>query len=174
MYRCLSICIVVCGAIGCSKSPAPNQQLSVSASAAASDSARHVTSPLPQNPRDFGMLFQTEAANRPSGTIKTEDALAAFRKDGIPLDTVRQHLARPYGARYCVGGMSGTEIAFSVCEYIDAAAAQAGAETSRKIVLENREIRINQATSLTVREATKTPNADALEQRLFESFAKLK
>ncbi len=119
-------------------------------------------------------MFQNELAARPTGTIKVEDALAAFKKDGIELGDVRQHLGRPYGARYCVGGMSGTDIAISLCEYIDPAAAKAGAERSRKIVLANREIRINQATSLTVREIQKTPASDATEARLFESFAKLK
>jgi len=97
----------------------------------------------------------------------------AFRKDGIELDTVRQHLGRPYGARYCVGAKAGKLIALSVCEYIDAAAAAAGAEVSRRVVLANREIRINQATSLTVREIEKNPEADAVANKLFESFAKL-
>ncbi len=118
-------------------------------------------------------MFQNEAANRPAFTIKAEDALDAFRKAGVELDSVRQHLGRPYGARYCVGAKSGAAIALSVCEYIDEAAANVGAELSRKVVLANREIRINQATSLTVREIEKTPDADALAKKLFDSFAKL-
>jgi hypothetical protein len=119
-------------------------------------------------------MFANEAANRPTGTIKADLAMDAFRKDGIPLDTVRQHLGRPYGARYCVGAMSGTAIALSVCEYIDVQAAKDGAENSRKIVLANREIQINEATTLTVREVEKTPEADAVAKKLFDSFAKLK
>lgn len=119
-------------------------------------------------------MFKTEADNRPTGTIKAEDVLAAFRKDGVELDKVRQHLGRPYGARYCVGAMAGTAVAISVCEYIDPDAANAGAEASRKLVLANREIQINQSTSLTVREVEKTPAADALAKKLFESFGKLK
>jgi hypothetical protein len=134
-----------------------------------SEPIRRTTAPPTQNPRDFGAMFQNEAANRPGGTIKVEDALAAFRDAGVELDTIRQHLARPYGARYCVGAKSGA-IALSVCEFIDAAAANAGAEMSRKLVLANREIRINQATSLTVREIDKTPAADALAQKLFARF----
>ena len=162
----------------CSKSSAPQPDSHALGAekldkAVAVESARHPTAPPAQNPRDFGALFQNEAQNRPTGTIKAEDALDAFRKDGIELDTVRQHLARPYGARYCVGAKSGAILALSVCEYIDAAAANAGAELSRKVVLANREIRINQATSLTVREIDKTPAADAVAQKLFESFAKL-
>jgi len=118
-------------------------------------------------------MFQNEAANRPTGTIKAEDAMEAFRKAGVELDAVRQHLGRPYGARYCVGAKSGTIIALSVCEYIDVAAASAGAEVSRKLVLANREIRINRATSLTVRELEKTTAADAVAKKLFDAFAKL-
>jgi len=139
----------------------------------ASEPARRTTAPPTQNPRDFGAMFQNEARNRPSRTIKAEDALDAFREDGVELAEVRQHLGRPYGARYCVGAKSGTAIALSVCEYVDQAAAHAGAESSRKIVLANREIRINQATSLTVREIEKTPVADAATQKLFARFAAL-
>jgi len=142
--------------------------------AVATDSAQSPTAPSPQNPRDFGSMFRVESENRPSGTIKAEDAIASFQKDGVQLDKVRQHLARPYGARYCVGAMAGTAVAISVCEYIDADAAKTGAEASRKVVLANREIQINQATSLTVREVEKTPEAEAVAKKLFESFAKLK
>jgi len=183
MNRCLDSrvawALAVCGAVaGCSKSspPQPVDQPLASAkldNTVASVSARQLTAPPVQNPRDFGAMFQNEAQNRPTGTIKTEAALDAFRNAGVELDTVRQHLARPYGARYCVGAKSGKWIALSVCEYIDPAAANEGAESSRKVVLANREIRINQATSLTVREVEKSPEADALAHKLFDAFAKL-
>lgn len=176
MFRCLSIAPVTtlafCGAIvGCGKTGESKSHVAPAASV--SSSARQETAPPPQNPRDFGAMFQNEADNRPTGTIKAEDAIAAFRRDGIELNTVRQHLGRPYGARYCVGAMSGTDVAVSVCEYIDAQAAQAGSEMSRKIVLANREIKVKQATSLTVREIEKSPAADAMSKRLFDAFAKL-
>ncbi len=180
MHRCLTILFVACGGlVACGKkpstesSPPPVASVNV-ASAVATDSERHPTAPSPQNPRDFGAMFANEAANRPTGTIKAENAMDAFRKDGIPLETVRQHLGRPYGARYCVGAMSGTAIALSVCEYIDVQAAKDGADNSRKIVLANREIQLNEATTLTVREVEKTPEADAVAKKLFDSFAKLK
>ena len=140
---------------------------------ASPDNSNHPTAPVPANPRDIAVLFHTEAEARPSGTIRTEDAFAAFRRDGIELTEVKQHLARPYGARYCVGALSSGLVAMSVCEYISPDAAKTGTEVSRKIPLANREIRINQATSLTVRELEKTPAADALSKRLFESFAKI-
>ena len=175
----------MCGALaGCDKSPAskldksaatPSSAVSAltATGALASTPQRHETAPPPQNPRDFGAMFQNEADNRPTGTIKAEDAMAAFRKEGVALETVRQHLGRPYGARYCVGAKVTTEIALSVCEYIDAEAAKSGAESSRKLVLSNREIQVNHATTLTVREVEKTPAADAVAKRLFASFAKL-
>ena len=171
--------LLACGAASsCAKSSAPKLDgpALVSApalSAVASEPMRRPTAPPTQNPRDFAAMFQNEAQNRPSGTIKAEDVLEAFREAGVELDSVRQHLGRPYGARYCVGAKSGTVLALSVCEYVDQAAANVGAEVSRKIVLANREIRINRATSLTVREIEKTPAADAAANKLFERFAAL-
>ncbi len=179
LYSGVVCALLVGGAVaGCAKSSAPKSDSPALASAqalsaVASEPVRRTTAPPAQNPRDFGAMFRTEAESRPAGTIKAEDALQAFRRDGVELDSVRQHLGRPYGARYCVGAKSGTTIALSVCEYVDPAAANAGAELSRKLVLANREIRINQATSLTVREVEKTPGADALVDKLFASFAKL-
>ena len=168
--------LALCAAlVGCGKSQAPQAELPLAKNEhlSASAEARHATAPAPQNPRDFGAMFGNEAANRPTGTVKAEDAIAAFQKDGVELNTVRQHLGRPYGARYCVGALAGTAVALSVCEYIDPNAAQAGTETSRKLLLANREIRINQATTLTIRETEKTPAADAVTKTLFDRFAKL-
>lgn len=173
MHRCLSLYFVVCGAlVGCNKAPAPSEGSSL-ASASATASARALTAPRPEDPRDFGAMFKNEQDSRPTGTIKVEAAYAAFQRDGVPIDTMRQHLARPYGARYCVGAHAGPTVVVSVCEYVDAEAARAGAEMSRKIVLENREIRVNQATTLTVREQEKNPAADETSKKLFDSFAKL-
>lgn len=118
-------------------------------------------------------MFKNEADNRPTGTIKVEAVYDAFKRDGLPIEMMRQHLARPYGARYCVGADAGPTVAVSVCEYLDVEAARVGAEMSRKMVLANREIRVNQATTLTVREVAKSAAADELNKKLFDSFAKL-
>ena len=128
---------------------------------------------MAENPRDINALFQVEANSRPSGTLRAEDALDAFRHAGLELHDQRQHLGRPYNARYCVGAKSGPDIALSVCEYIDPDAARSGAEASRKIALAHREIRLNQATSLTVRQINKNAASDALAARLFQTFARL-
>jgi hypothetical protein len=177
MRASLVCALLGCGAVvGCAKSSAPKADDSsqrAAPAASAGEPSRRTTAPPTQDPHDFGAMFQNEAVNRPRGTITVEEALAAFREADIKLDTVRQHLARPYGARYCVGAKSGSAIALSVCEYIDSAAADAGAEISRKLLLANREIRVNRATTLTVREIEKTPAADAVAVKLFERFARL-
>lgn len=166
---------VVCGSlVACSKKPKDNAPAAAATASVAAVAERHPTAPEPQNPRDFGAMFANEASSRPAGPVKTEDVLDAFRKEGIQLDTVRQHLARPYGARYCVGAMVGTAIALSVCEYVDPQAATDGRASALKIPLANREVQINTATTLTVREVEKTPDADAVVKRLFATFARVK
>ena len=160
--------------VSSASSTPPAQAIAADVKAAKPADSVNATAPLPANPRDIPSLFQTEAAARPTGTIRVEDAVAAFRKDGIQIDDVKQHLARPYGARYCVGTKLSNLVAISLCEYVDTTAAKAGVAVSQKIPLANREIQLNQATSLTVRDLEKTPAADALGQRLFASFAKLK
>ena len=159
---------------GCSKAPGSGSGSgSGLAVAAPADAERHPTAPRAQNPRDINALFQNEAANRPTRALRVEDVLSALRGAGVELSDERQHLARPYAARYCVGAMAGAELALSVCEYIDAEAAQAGAAVSRKIPLQNREIRVTRATSLTIRQLKKTAETDALRARLFDAFTAL-
>jgi hypothetical protein len=157
---------------GCNEKQAP-QPAAKAEAAAASATSRSPTAPRAENPRDIQALFQVEANNRPRGALRVEDALTAFRSAGIALGSERQHLARPYGARYCVGAKSGPDVALSVCEYVDGAAAEAGAAVSRQLTLKDREIRLQRATSLTVRLIKKTPESQALAARLFDAFAKL-
>ncbi len=159
----------------CSKSSGVSQGAGGHEPAAVSSAIeRHATAPMAQNPRDINALFENEASSRPAGALRAEDAFAAFQRAGVELSEQRQHLARPYGARYCMGAFAGgRELALSVCEYVDTSAAQIGAAQSRKISLANREIRINRATSLTIREINKTAANDALSSRLFDNFDKL-
>lgn len=175
MKRLLVTVVGALALVSCSKSAArPGNETRALASVASAPVGQHVTAPMAQNPRDINALFQNEAANRPASALRAEDTLAAFKRAGIELSEERQHLARPYGARYCMGAFAGgREIALSVCEYIDATAAQNGATESRKISLKDREIRINRATTLTIREIHKTAENDALSARIFGSFEKL-
>jgi hypothetical protein len=156
---------VVLGLFGCSKPAPPAAERRSPAT-----TSRHPTAPIAENPRDIGALFRVESESRPAGTLRAEQAFEAFRRAGLEVHDQRQHLGRPYGARYCVGAKSGTSLALSVCEYVDVEAARSGAEASRKIALAHREIRLNRATSLTVRQIEKTPESDALALSFFTAF----
>jgi len=160
-------------AAGCSKARASDSQLERAGSSPAEASPRQPTAPMAQNPRDITALFQNEAANRPVGGLSVERVRGALRAAGVELKEARQHLARPYGARYCLGARAGDGLALSICEYADADAAAAGAATSRKIPLAHREISVNQATSLTIRKLEPSAANDALARRLFRAFANL-
>lgn len=167
----LSLAGLGASSAGCNKSQHRNE--ATPPASASRPEATRATAPLADNPRDINALFQVEAANRPAGALRVEDALAAFRRSGVELHAERQHLARPYGARYCVGAKSGTELVLSVCEYVDAAAAEAGSAVSRKIPLQNREIHLRRSSSLTVRLLRKTAESEALAAQLFARFATL-
>lgn len=149
----------------CSKPTGPSPERSEPALTSAKP-----TAPLADNPRDIAALFRVEAESRPSGTLRAERVFDAFRRAGLEIHEQRQHLGRPYGARYCVGAKSSAKLALSVCEYVDMQAARAGVDTSRKIPLAHREIRLNGATSLTVRQLQNTPASAALAARFFEAF----
>lgn len=131
------------------------------------------TAPWPENARDLNGLFATEAQNRPTGTLRAEDVIRRMNEVGIALIEQRQHLGRPYGARYCLGAKSGPNVAISLCEYVNREEAEKGVEQSRKVALSHREIRINQATSLTVRQINHDPASEQLSKRMLEEFAKL-
>jgi hypothetical protein len=165
----LSLAALGASLAACNKSQ-PRNEATPPASASPPETA-HATAPPADNPRDINALFQVEATNRPAGALRVEVVLAAFRRSGVELHGERQHLARPYGARYCVGAKAGTELVLSVCEYVDAAAA--GTAVSRKIPLQNREIQLQRSSALTVRLLRKTPESDALAARLFACFARL-
>jgi len=160
--------LVLLGLVGCSKPAAPSAEQQARAR-----TREKPTAPLAENPRDVAALFRVEADSRPSGTVRAEDVFEAFRRAGLEIHEQRQHLGRPYGARYCVGAKSGRELALSVCEYVDVDAARSGAEASRKIPLARREIRLNRATSLTVRQIASTPQSAALAARFFAEFGKV-
>lgn len=174
MIRFPLVCIALT-VLGCSKSAPPVAERRAAAAASRPPTApsRHATAPMAENPRDIGALFEIEAENRPAGTLRSERAFEAFAEAGLEIHEQRQHLGRPYGARYCVGAKSGASLALSVCEYVDTEAARAGAEASRKIPLARREIRLNGATSLTLRRIENTPESEALARRFFEVFGDL-
>jgi len=174
------------GLAGCSKSA--NKDAAGGAAAAASASTNSASSaaaatasgpgqeipPPPGNLASIEERFAGEAKNRPSGTPRVEDAFDAFTKAGANVHDKRQHLARPFGAMYCLGGQTGQKIFFGVCEYQDAAAATAGREQSLKGFGKNRrDIWQNKATTLTIRRGDDNADDKELEKKLVDAFQKL-
>ena len=151
---------------------------SVASSApAGSYSAQSAASVTPSAYMSIPERFNAEVAQRPTGTLRVEDATAAFRKAGLTIDEEKQHLASFYKAMYCVGAKAkGEEISFSVCEYPDETAAIAGKAVNDKSFspIKNRTTYRNGATTLTVLESTKTPENDVIARKLVDTFAALK
>src|SRR5437868_14944058 len=62
--------------------------------------------PPPPQPVTIADMFDRETKARlppAAGHLRVEDAFAAFKKAGIAFVEEQQHLAKPYGAVYCVG-----------------------------------------------------------------------
>lgn len=120
--------------------------------------------------------FQVEAKGRPTGTVRVEDAYAAFQGAGAKLREQRQHLGAPFLAAYCVGAQTGDDVHLSVCEYKDAAKAQEGKAMSEKSfgAVPNRTLYINGATTLTLRVGGTSAADKDLAKKIVDAFAALK
>ncbi len=121
-----------------------------------------------------------EAKARPTGVLTVESVVAAFNKSGLPVSDQAQHLASPFGARYCVGAKVADEtkapqLDLSVCEYATEDAAIAGAQRSLEgfKMIPLRTVTRNKQTTLTLREYSKTPEHDALIAKATTTFQKL-
>lgn len=161
----------------CSK-PAPSTEVAdsappiVASAIPSSESSARPTQPI----FSLGDKLQVEQRDRPVGTPKAEDVYAAFEKAGFALTEKQQHVASVFGAKFCLGAKTDNDMAFSVCEYADEAAAKAGRETSLKAlaVVPNRDILVNKKTTLTVRQpAAKTPASEASAKKAAQVFSTL-
>ena len=99
----------------------------------------------------------------------------AFKRAGVETAMLRQHLAKPFGAEYCAGAEASHDVVLSLCEYASSEAATLGRGASTKglATIPNREIVQNGATTLTLRERTRTPESHALVERMKHAFAAL-
>lgn len=122
----------------------------------------------------LGDMLVNERESRPTGTPRGEDVFALFGKNGVAVQDAKQHLGAPVGARYCTGGTTESGLSMSVCEYVDAAAAEAGKTMSAKAFekIPNREIAIKKSTTLTIL-GTASPASAAESKKLFDLFAKM-
>lgn len=125
---------------------------------------------------DVAALFRAEARQRPASGVHVEDALAAFAAAHVPVSDVRQHLAKPFGALYCAGAEAPESVALSVCEYADATAANAGRAAALKGLasIPNRSVSVNGATTLTLRERSRTSESRSVASALERAFDGIK
>ncbi len=158
----------------CSRSSAPEQRAApasppppvAQAHAAAVDTLDRMAETDPASAASLKSIagrLQHEAANRPTGTIKAEDALAALERAGLALaEGPRQYVGVVAGADYCVGGQTADGLAISVCEYRSperAQAGKAGIEQRFAALAPVREIVVNRATTLTLTARPDSPLA---------------
>ncbi len=116
-----------------------------------------------------------EKASRSAATPRVEDVLVALGSAGVSVAEVKQHVAAPIGALYCVGAKTAHDVALSLCEYSDEASAttwrDANARTFRAI--KTRDDYVNKTTILTILKPTATHESEADAQRAVSAFARL-
>ena len=124
--------------------------------------------------------FQVEASSRPTAKPKAEEVFASLKAAGLTIADEKQHLASPFGARYCVGGraVSGTTtlLQLSVCEYVTPDVARTSAaysEQSMKTLMPDRTVRAHKHLALILRPDAKTEEATAAMTKAQATFAGL-
>lgn len=166
-------------ALGCKRTPSEAQAPPASATLnAAQESPSQpvaATSVAPQSL--FGARFKEEKDSRPNASLPVERVFDALRAGGLELADVRQHLARPFEASYCVGAKiprktEESTIGLSVCEYKDAVAAQRGIAASKSFngSFKHRETILHGTTTLTVLVATEDAGDLAMGERAKNLF----
>ncbi len=159
--------------------PAAASATAPSTSASAAPVVQGSASATPAYPgrgASLGDKFTQEAANRPAGAMRAEEVFAAFQKGGMKLkEAPKQHMGSPVGAMYCAGATSEANLAMSVCEYRDEAAAKKGREESATAfkAIPNRDVYINKQTTLTILQNPKGPESEAESKRIIAQFAKM-
>jgi hypothetical protein len=124
--------------------------------------------------------FSTELNGRPQGVKPSvEDVYAGLEKAGLTVTDRKQHLAAPFGARYCLGARAiGANdkpmLQMSVCEFVSPEAAKQGRDYSAEAMkLPMRTVYVNAQTTLTLREEKQDPEIDALVAKAAAAYAKL-
>jgi hypothetical protein len=115
--------------------------------------------------------LEREARTRPTGTPRAEEVLAAFARNGIPVEGAMQVLASTVGAAYCTSAGTPQGLAIAVCEFPAEALARQGLEYSHRTfdaLIPGRRLLLNRKTLLTV---TGAPDAEA--KKAAEIFAAL-
>ena len=124
--------------------------------------------------------FSAEQNGRPPGlTPSADDVYAGLEKAGNTVVDRKQHLASPFGARYClgaraVGANDAPMLQMSVCELISPEAARIGRDYSAEgMKLPMRTVYVNKQTTLTLREEKQDAAIDALVEKAAAAYAKM-
>lgn len=125
--------------------------------------------------------FELERNARPPKIEPNAEAVfAALAKTGLTIVDQKQHLASPFGARYCAGARAvdgeKTLLWLSVCEYVTAELAKSASEYSEETLSPSipfRKVYSNKQTGLIMRlDQDKPENQDA-SKKAVDAYSKL-
>jgi hypothetical protein len=127
--------------------------------------------------------FQYEKETRPAdGRPRVEEVWSALEKAGLILVDKKQHLAAPFGARYCEGARAVQEdktttlLQLSVCEYISADLAKSAgefSEQSMKQLMPTRRVHSNKRAALVMRPEQDKPEHQRAAETAVTTFKAL-
>jgi hypothetical protein len=167
---------------GCSKKSEPPSP-AASTSAAPPPAASAVASVAPPTsavapatpPGILAGALARESSLRPPPDPSVEKVIEAFNKTGTPMIEVKQHMAAPFLARYCVAAHTEADLYADICEYPDLAQTQKGKEESQRAFpsFKNRTFYSNRRTVLTLREVTPSPKSAEQVKTLSAAFMAL-
>ena len=186
----VSFFFVALPGMGCSKNKAPEPATGPADAASVTATSPSIvsvdggyamapTAASALNPRlPINGRLAIEGGERPGPNVHptSEEVFAAFAKAGLKMQEPRQHLAKDYAAKFCMGQKSqSTNVGLSVCEYANEADAIAGRDQSDKIFKDivNRSVYRNKSTTLAIVETSKNPEDDALVKKLVSTFQSL-
>ncbi len=154
----------------------PVSSSSASASAGTTPSAATSGESEPTATGTAGLFerLAKEKGSRPTGTPRTDDVFAAFKKAGMPVVEENQVYAAMVKASYCEAA-KGTTVYLSVCEYPSEAEAKTGQDFSKRTFasIPNRDVYLNKKTTLTIGQTTPTPKGNAEAKAMVDAFLKL-
>lgn len=114
-----------------------------------------------------------EASSRPKVSPTADEVLAALEKAGADIPSKQQSLGDTYKANYCIGGYTvDGAFALSACEYTDAAAADAGRDLSKQILVRvtTRDVWSHKADTLAIVQLKADDATTARKKKLLAAF----
>lgn len=179
--------VLAIGSVACDKKAPPSgltsepaAPASVAAVATAASSPTPSAAPTGSTPAAevetlMGRL-RREASSRPRVSPTADEVLAALAKVGADIPNKQQSLADTYKANYCLGGYTvDGSFALSACEYGDAAAADAGRELAKQILVRvtTRDVWSHKADTLAIVQLKADDATTARKKKLVAAFLAL-